>query len=446
MISTQPRSSVSHIKKVYENKVCSLENVYKLIKSNYRIIIGNSAACPQVFINNLPKYAKPLELKNIEIVHSRIGGSLEYLKPEYKSNFFHNAFVIGLNSRQPMIEGRADFVPNILHYIPNLMEDNLLKPDVTVLHLSRPDYEGWCSYGTCAIYLPAAVKRSQLVIGEINEQMPKTYGSRINIQDLDCIIEVSYPLHELVWSEETTEVEGKIGKYVAELIEDGSTIQIGLGAIPEAVIEALTGKKDLSVFTEMLGKGIVDLVEKGCVTGSGNTLNPGKIICTFIEGNKRLYDFVHENPMIEVHPTEYVNDPYTIAKNRKMIAINSAVEIDITGQICAESIGTRQISGTGGQLDFALGALHSEGGKFIIAMPSNARGGKVSKIVARLSYGSIVTTPRSLADYVVTEYGIASLRGKNLRQRAKALIKIAHPNFRSLLEEEGKKREDIYFE
>ncbi|MDN5347067.1 MAG: 4-hydroxybutyrate CoA-transferase [Clostridia bacterium] len=424
-------------------KVISPEEAAALVKSGDWIITGHSGASPRAFIQALVKRAH--ELRNVQITHVRVEGPAEYLEPAYAQSFFHNSFMIGPNSRQAMLEGRADFIPNRFGRTPHLIRDGLVRPDVAVLHLSPPDYYGYCSYGICTSYLPAAAEVAKIVIGEINAQMPVTFGSRIHISDLDYIIEASYPLYE-VPQPAIGEVESKIGMYVASLIDDGATLQLGIGAIPDAVLASLKGHKDLGVHSEMFSDGIIELVEKGIINGRKKTLHPCKLVATFVMGTKKLYNFLNNNPVAEFYPVDYTNDPMVIAKNYKVVAINSALEVDVTGQICAESIGSMMFTGTGGQLDFALGASLAPGGKYIVAIPSTAAGGKISRIVANLKLGAGVSVPRTLADYVVTEYGIAELRGKNMRQRARALLNICHPAFREEVEREARERKDVHLD
>ncbi len=412
----------------------------QLVKSNNLIITGHSNGSPREFIKALVKRHE--ELRNVVITHVRVEGEAEYLEPCYSKSFFHNACMLGPNSRKAMCDGRADYIPNRYWEMPRLMKDGYVKPDIALLQLSPPDSYGYCSYGICTSYLPTAAKMAKITIGEINSKVPSTSGSRIHISDLDYIIESDYPLYESI-SPILGEVEFKIGKNVASLIEDGSTLQLGIGGIPNAILSCLKDHKDIGIHTEMFGDGIVDLLKRGVITGRKKSLHPCKVIATFVMGSKILFDFLNDNPIAEFHEVSYTNNPQVIAENCKFIAINSAIEVDVTGQICAESIGSTLFTGVGGQLDFALGASLAKGGKFVIAMPSTAGRGKFSRIVANLKKGAGVTTPRTLADYVVTEYGIAELRGKNMSQRAKALLEICHPNFRKEIEREAMERNDI---
>ncbi len=414
-----------------------------LVQSGNLIVTGHSSASPRAFVRSM--VARAAELKNVWITHVRVEGPAEYLSPCYKDSFFHNAFMLGPNSRQSMLEGNADYIPNRFGQMPAYMQAGHIRPDIVVLQLSPPDEYGYCSYGICTSYLPTAAKSAKIVIGEINDLVPVTYGSRIHLSDLDYLIEASYPLYETPQIK-TGAVEMAIGKHVASLIEDGATLQLGIGAIPNAVLAALKSHKNIGIHSEMIGNGVIELMERGVINGKRKTVDPHKVVCTFVMGDGKLFSFLDGNPVVEFREVSYTNDPNIIAQNQRMVAINSAIEVDVTGQICAESIGTRLFTGTGGQLDFALGASMAPRGKFVIAMPATAAGGKVSRIGATLAPGATVTTPRTLADYVVTEYGIAALRGRNLRQRAKALIEICHPDFREDIQRAAMARKDIHWD
>jgi 4-hydroxybutyrate CoA-transferase len=422
-------------------KVISADEAAGLVKSGDLIITGHSSASPRAFMQAMVKRAE--DLSNVWITHVRVEGPAEYLAPCYKDSFFHNAFMLGPNSRQSMLEGRADYIPNRFGQMPVFMQEGFIKPDIVLLQLSPPDSFGYCSYGICTSYLPAAAKVAKITIGEINPLVPVTFGSRIHVSDLDYVIEATYPLYESP-QVETGEVELAIGKHIASLIDDGSTLQLGIGGIPNAVLASLKNHKDIGIHSEMIGNGVCELMEAGVINGRKKAIDPCKVVCTFVMGDKRLFSFLANNPTVEFHDVSYTNDPNVIARNEKMVAINSAIEVDVTGQICAESIGTSLFTGTGGQLDFALGASIAPKGKFIIALPSTASRGKVSRIAAMLAPGAAVTTPRTLADYVVTEYGIAELRGRNLRQRTKALVDICHPDFREEVLRAAMARKDVH--
>jgi acetyl-CoA hydrolase len=344
-----------------------------------------------------------------------------------------NTLFIGHNVRKAVQEGRADFTPVLLSEFPLLFKNGYLPLDVAIIHLSPPDEHGFCSFGVEVGLSKTAAESAKIIIAEVNEQMPRTLGdSFIHVSKLDYIVPVNYPLPELpMGGGEPDPVVEQIAKNIAELIPDGATMQLGIGAIPDAVLKHLYDRKDLGVHTELFSDGVIDLVEAGVLTNARKTLHPGKIVAGFILGTKRLYEWVHNNPLIEFHRTEYVNDPFNVAQNERMVAINSAIEVDLTGQVCADSIGTKLYSGVGGQLDFIYGASRSKGGVPIIALPSKAK--NFSRIVATLKPGAGVVTTRNHVHYIVTEYGVADLYGKTIRQRAQSLISIAHPDFRDEL-------------
>jgi 4-hydroxybutyrate CoA-transferase len=347
-----------------------------------------------------------------------------------------NTLFISANVRQAVNEGRADFTPCFLSEIPGLFRSGILPLDVALIQVSPPDEHGFCSFGVEVGVTKTAAETAKVVIAEVNDRMPRTLGdSFIHVSKLSHIVPVSYPLPDHPMGD-ITELEKKIGYHCASLIENGSTMQMGIGGIPDAVLTFLNSKKDLGIHTELFSDGVIDLVERGIINGERKTLHPGKIVAGMILGTQRLYDFVHDNPIIEMHPSEYVNDPFRIAQNDRMVAINSAIEVDLTGQVCADSIGPRLYSGVGGQVDFIYGASRSKGGRPIIGMPSSAvvKGKLMSKIVPMLKQGAGVVTTRNHVHYVVTEYGIADLYGKTIRQRASALIEVAHPEFREELE------------
>ena len=364
---------------------------------------------------------------------------MPYVEPGMEKHFKHKAFFIGGNTRKAVNEGRAEFIPIFLSEVPLLFKNNIIQTDVALLQLSPPDEHGFCSYGVDVGTIKAAAEKAKVIIAQINQNMPRTLGdSFIHINKIHHIVECDEELEELPQIDpdatpEMLEVFDKIGKYVADMVEDGSTLQMGIGAIPDSVMKYLSDKKDLGIHTEMFSDGIIELVENGIISGEKKTLHPGKIIAGFVLGTRKVYDFIDNNPIIEFHPQEYVNNPFIIAKNNKMVAINSAIEVDLTGQVCSDSIGTKFYSGIGGQVDFIRGAARSEGGKPIIALPSTTKDGKISKIVPMLKQGAGVVTSRGDVHYVVTEYGVAHLFGKTIQERAKALIEISHPKFRDEL-------------
>ena len=366
-------------------------------------------------------------------------GKAPYCQPGMEKHFRHNALFVGGSTRKAVEEGRGDYTPCFFHEIPKLFTDGTLPVDVAFLQLSEPDENGVCSYGVSVDYTQPAAEAAKLVIAQINKNMPYTYGNGINLKDIDYIVEKDEPLIELQ-PPKIGETEHKIGEYVASLIHDGDTLQLGIGAIPDAVLSFLGDKKDLGIHSEMFSDGVVDLARKGVITNKKKTIDQGKFVSCFLMGTKKLYDFVNNNPDVLMERVDYTNDPFVVAKIDNIISINSAMQVDLMGQVNAEMIGYKQFSGVGGQVDFVRGASRAKGGKAIIAMPSTAGHGKISKIVPLLDEGAAVTTSRNDVDYVITEFGIAPLKGRTLRQRAIALIKIAHPDFRDGLIAEFEKR------
>ena len=420
---------------IYQNKVTTAEKAVRVIESGMRLFLSGNCSVPQRVMAALVEYA-PAFKKPIEMVQVLTIGSADYVAPGMEKYIRVNTTFISTNVRKAVNEGRADFTPCFLSEIPGLFSNGILPLDVALIHVSPPDEHGFCSFGVEVGVTKTAAGMARIVIAEVNDRMPRTLGdSFIHVSKLTHIVQVSYPVPEHRMGE-ITEVERKIGGYCAALIEDGSTVQMGIGGIPDAVLTFLETKRDLGIHSELFSDGVIDLVERGIINGERKTLHPGKIVAGFMLGTQKLYDFVHDNPMIELHPTEYVNDPFRIAQNDRMVAINSAIEIDLTGQVCADSIGPRLYSGVGGQVDFIYGASRSKGGKPIIGMPSTAeiKGQPVSKIVRMLKQGAGVVTTRNHVRFVVTEYGIADLYGKTIRQRARALIDVAHPQFREDLE------------
>ncbi|MCY6960661.1 acetyl-CoA hydrolase/transferase family protein [Clostridium brassicae] len=418
-------------KEIYENKITTAEKAVSHIKSGDRVVIGHACGEPQGLINAM--VANKNSYSNVEIVHMVAMGGAEYAKPGMEQHFRHNAIFVGGSTRKAVEEGRADFTTCFFHEVPKLFKQNYMPVDVALIQVSSPDEHGNCSFGVSVDYTKAAAECAKTVIAQVNDQMPRTLGdSFIHISEIDYIVEESKSMIELQ-PPKIGEVEKAIGENCASLIKDGDTLQLGIGAIPDAVLLFLKDKKDLGIHSEMFSDGVVELVEAGVITNKKKTLHPGKIIVTFLMGTKRLYNFVNNNPMVEMYPVDYVNDPVVVSKNDNLISINSCVQVDLMGQVCSESVGNKQISGVGGQVDFVRGATMSKGGKCIIAMPSTAGKGKVSRIVVNLDEGAAVTTSRNDVDYIVTEYGIAQLKGKTLRERARALINIAHPNFRQAL-------------
>ncbi len=424
-------------KETYKNKITTAVKAVKVINDGNYVVFSHAAGIPQEIPREL--MAQKEKFHNVHIYHMLSIGDGAYLNPDVSEHFRHITNFAGANSRGAIAENKADFLPCYFKDVPSLL-GNIFPVDVAVIHVSLPDAKGYCSFGLACDYTKPAAEKARIIIAEVNENMPYVEGdNKIHLSKLDYIIPCSNPIPEIP-RPQITDVEKEIGKYCASLIEDGSTLQLGIGAIPDAVLLFLNEKKDLGIHTEMFSDGVVDLVEAGVVTGKEKTLHPQKLVATFLMGTRRLYDFVNRNPNVELHPVDYVNDPLVIAKNEKMVSINSCIEVDLMGQVASETIGTKQFSGTGGQVDYVRGAALSKNGKSIMAMPSTAAGGKMSRIVPFLANGATVTTSRNDVDYVVTEYGIAKLKGNTLKQRAQNLIAIAHPDFRKLLEDEFNKR------
>ncbi len=424
--------------RIYESKLTTAEEAVKTIPNGAHIFLTGNCSVPQQLLKALVRRARAGEVTGLRIHQVLTVGDADYVSPELEGRIRVNTMFVSPNVRQAVNEGRADFTPVFLSEIPGLFKKGIIPLDVALVHLSPPDEHGFCSYGIEVGLTKPAAESARMVIAEINERMPRTLGdSFIHVSKLTWAVRVDYPLVELPQGS-PGELEKAIGAHVAELIPDGATLQLGIGAIPDGVLPYLKEKRHLGIHTEMFSDGVVDLVEMGVVTNERKTLHPGKIIAGFILGSKRLYRFVHDNAMVEFHPQDYVNDPFIIAQNNTMCSINSAIEVDLTGQVCADSIGHMFYSGVGGQVDFVRGAARSKGGKPIIALPSTAKDGTVSRIVATLKPGAGVVTTRNDVHYVVTEYGVASLHGKTIRQRAEALIAIAHPDFREELRRQAR--------
>ncbi|MEO6135693.1 MAG: acetyl-CoA hydrolase/transferase C-terminal domain-containing protein [Ginsengibacter sp.] len=414
-----------------------LEDAVGLVQSNSNIFIQTAAAAPQQLINGLT--ARAHELKNITIYHLHTEGEAPYGAPEYADTFNINCFFIGANLRKAVEEGRAQYIPMFLSEIPALFRKKIIQIDYAFIHISPPDAHGYCSLGVSVDIAPAVLETAKFIIAQVNPNMPRTHGGGfIHTSKIAAMVQVDDELPAIVINK-PSDLYCKIATHVSSLIEDGATLQMGIGNIPNAVLSLLGDRKKLGIHTEMFSDGIIDLIESGVITGELKRKHPFKIVSSFMLGTKRLYDFVNDNPLIEMLDIAYVNDTHVIRQNPKVTAINSAIEVDITGQVCADSIGTKMYSGVGGQMDFMRGASLSEGGKAIIALPSTTSKGE-SKISAILKPGSGVVTTRAHIQYVITEYGIAYLYGKNLKERAKALINIAHPQFREGLEREAFER------
>lgn len=417
--------------KIYTSKVVDAETAVAGIKSGDRVYLGGGSGTPSVLVEALT--ARADTLKGVEITHVMTFSPAPYVAPEFAGSFRHNAMFIGGNVRGAIHEGRADFTPVFLSEIPGLFRDGILPLDYALVTLSPPDEHGFCSFGVEVGTTKPAAESARVIVAQINRQMPRTLGnSFIHVSRLHHIVESDSEIPEVPQGEYSATNE-EVGKKVAELIPDGATLQMGIGAIPDAVLHNLGSHRDLGVHTELFSDGVVDLVEAGIINCAQKSFHPGKIVSGFMLGSRKLYDFSHNNPMIEMHPTDYVNDPFNIARNDKMVAINSAVQVDLTGQVAADSIGHRFYSGVGGQIDFIRGAARSKGGVPIIALPSAAKGNSVSRIVPSLYEGAGVTTTRNDVHYIVTEFGAAQLYGRTVRQRAKALIEVSHPEFREEL-------------
>jgi len=428
----------STFKNIIKVNMESIENAVKSVKSNSRIFVQGSAATPSLLLKEL--FKRKNELSNVEIVSITTMGDIEFKKEELGNSFFVNSLFVSKNVRDIVNTEQGDYVPVFLSEIHLLFKNNILPIDVALIHVSPPDKHGFCSLGTSVDIVRSAIKNAKLVIAQVNKQMPRTLGDGlIHKSSIHIMVEVNEPLPEISYANKIDAASLKIGKNCAELIEDGSTLQMGIGAIPDAVLSCLGTHKDLGIHTEMFSDGIIPLVENGVITNKYKAKHRGKIVTSFAIGTKKLYNFVDDNPLVSFLDIDYVNDTNVIRANPKVCAINSAIEIDVTGQVCSDSIGTYQYSGVGGQMDFIRGAALSVGGKPIIALKSTTKEG-YSKIVPFLKEGAGVVTTRAHVHYVVTEYGVAYLFGKNLRQRAMSLLQIAHPNFRENLEMEIIKR------
>ena len=426
---------------IYQSRVITAQEAVRVIKSGNRIFLTGNVSVPQKTLAALVEYAPHLE--NVEICQALTIGPADYVTQEMEGHLRVNTLFISQNVRKAVQEGRADFTPVLLSEFPLLFKHGYLPLDAALIHLSMPDEHGFCSFGVEVGLTKTPAETARVIIAEVNEQMPRTLGdSFIHVSRLDHIIPVSYAIPEMsMRGEGGSEVVEKIAGFIAELIPDGATMQLGIGAIPNAVLKYLQHKKDLGVHSELFSDGVIELVNSGVLTSSRKTLHPGKIIAGFMLGSKDLYHWADDNPLIEMHRTEYVNDPFVIAQNERMVAINSAIEVDLTGQVCADSIGPKLYSGVGGQLDFIYGASRSKGGVPIIALPSTTTlkdGTLVTRIASVLKQGAGVVTSRNHVHYIVTEYGIADLYGKTIRQRARQLINIAHPDFRIDLEQQAR--------
>src|SRR5688572_18016065 len=425
----------------YQSRVVTSQEAVQAIESGNHIFLSGYVSVPQKVLSALVEYAP--NLNDVEICQALGIGPADYVTPEMDGHLRVNSMFISANIREAVQECRADFTPVLLSEFPLLFKNGFLPLDVALVHVSPPDEHGFCSFGVVVGLTKSAAESAKIIIAEVNQQMPRTLGdSFIHVSKLNYIVPVDYPIPEVLMAKkDNSSAIEKIAGHIAELIPNGATMQTGIGAIPNAVLKHLRHKKDLGIHSELFSDGVIELVNAGVLTNARKTLHPGKIIAGFIMGTQELYDWVDNNPLIELRPTEYVNDPFVIAQNERMVAINSAIEVDLTGQVCADSIGPKLYSGVGGQLDFIYGASRSKGGVPIIALPSTTTlrdGTPVTRIAGMLKLGAGVVTSRNHVRYVVTENGVADLYGKTIRQRARQLINIAHPDFRADLEKQAR--------
>ena len=415
----------------YGKKIRTPEEALRCVQSGMRVYIQPGCAEPETLVEALMQRGP--HVQDVEIVHMMTMGAAPYVAPEMAGHFRHNAVFIGGNVRDAINDGRADYTPIYLSEIEELFESGAMPLDVALVQVSPPDVHGFCSFGVGVDTTLTAARQARHVVAQVNDQMPRTNGdSFIHVHDIDAVVESSRPLCEIK-KVRVTEMHVAIARNVAGLIEDGSVLQTGIGGIPDAVLPFLMDRKDLGIHSELVSDGVIPLIDAGVITGARKNFKPRKIIVGFVLGTKKMFDFVDNNSIFEFHPTAYVNDPALIARNDRMVAINSCLQVDLTGQVCSDSIGNQFYSGIGGQVDFLRGASRSKGGKPIIALSSTAKNGTISRIVPMLSPGAGVVTSRGLVRYVVTEFGVAYLHGKTIRERAKALIDISHPDFREEL-------------
>lgn len=417
----------------YRRITQSADSAVALIESGQRVYIQPGCATPETLIRALERRASQVE--QVELVQMATFGHADYVRPEFAGSFRANSLFIGGNVREAVGAGLADYTPIFLSEIEQLFADGTLPLDGVLLQATPPDDHGYLSLGVGVDCTLNAARNARYVIAEVNDQMPRTHGDTfLHISEVNAVVETSHPLVEME-PEPSTPLHERIARHVASLIPDGAVLQLGIGGIPNAVLHSLGSHRDLGLHTEMFSDGVINLIESGVMNGRRKNLHPGKLVAGFVLGTHRLFQFVHDNPLFEFHPISYTNDPFIVSRNDRMVAINSAIEVDLTGQVCADSIGTRPYSGFGGQVDFIRGAARSRGGVPIIALPSTAKNGTISRIKPVLTPGAGVVTSRADVHYVVTEHGIASLHGKTIRQRAEALIAIAEPKFRKDLEE-----------
>lgn len=418
----------------YRRKLTTADEALSVLRSSQRVWIQQGNSTPQPLIDAMIRRAPVL--KDVEVISMLTLGDAPYTRPEFAGTFRHGGLFLGGNVREAVQAGRADYTPIFLSEIEELFLSGEMPLDVVLMQVAPPDEHGYLSMGTCVDCTMTAARTAKLVIAEVNARMPRTYGDCVlHLSEVDSLVETSRPLLELPHDSHIDEVHLRIAEHAAELVPDGATLQLGIGGIPDAVLSCLGNHRDLGIHSELISDGVLPLIESGVVNGARKSLHPGKAVIGFVLGTQVLIDFLRDNHFFEFHPTSYTNDPFVIAQNDRMVAINSALQVDLTGQVCADSIGTRPYSGVGGQPDFIRGAARSKGGKPIIALPSTAKHGTISRIAPVLDPGAGVVTSRADVHYVVTEFGVAYLHGKSIRQRAEALISIAHPKFRNELYE-----------
>jgi len=423
----------------YARKRVDAEEAVRVVRSHDRVVTSHACGHPERLVEAL--CARGEELEDVEILHLVGLGKSDYCRPELAGSFFHNSFFVGAQTREAVQAGRADYTPAFFHEVPRFFRDGSLPVDVALIHVSPPDKHGCCSLGISVDYTRAAADTARTVIAQVNPRMPRTWGeTAVPLAQIDYVVECEDELLE-VRPVQIGPVEEAIGRQVAALVEDGSSLQLGIGGVPDAVLQFLGDKHDLGIHTEMFSDCAVDLIEQGVVTNRRKALHRGRTVANFLMGTRRLYDFVDDNPLVNMFPVDHVNDPCVIGQIDQVVSINSALQVDLMGQVVADTMGPLQFTGIGGQVDFVRGAARSRGGKSIIALPSTAKGGTISRIVAVVSEGSAITTSRADVDYIVTEHGVAALKGKKMRDRAEALIAIAHPQFQDqLIEEVGRLR------
>lgn len=432
----------------YKEKLCTAEEAVKLIKPGDRVLFAHAVAEPESIVNAMMAAKK--DYKDVTISHMVTLGKGEYSLPENKEHFTFEGWFTSPSTRKSLEQGHGEFVPVFFHQVPSFIREDIFHVDVMMVSVSKPNEEGMCSVGVSSDYTMEGIKSAKIVLAEVNDQVPVVYGETfVHVSEFDAIVENSHKLFEIK-PPNIGEIEELIGKNCASLINDGDTLQLGIGAIPDAVLSQLGHKKDLGIHSEMISDGVVDLYNKGVINGSKKAIDKDKMVVTFLMGTKKLYDFANNNPAVEMRTVDYVNHPEVVAKSSNLVCINACVQVDFMGQIVSECIGTKQISGVGGQVDFVRGAAmtHDGKGKAIIAMPSVTKqkdGSLISKVVPFVDHGAAITTSRCDADYIVTEYGVARMKGRSLHDRARQLISIAHPEFRDKLKEDFKARFNVEY-